>query len=202
MTPAGDPTQDFWSIVFDAWLFATVLIKSESNMRFHVWKLGRDDSGIVMFRTHCGSGTHIQGTRLVSKLNCYVFETLNVQFSSKTEFLGRYFGDLSFRKCPCGRYGPFGCSGKTSCLVTYNQETCFWKTQLFEISFKLIILIWGSSGKPLYVRGLPAGAFPSREYAFLQFEFNLKKLYDSSYLGAREVLGRCFWGNQSLIDLR
>ena len=97
------------------------------------------------------------------------FGTLNFQFSSKTQFLGQYFEDLSCRICSYGPYGTFAFSVKNDLTSKFPSSFNFFgKSQFLRLMWKWINFLGVCSEKPLYVRGHPAGAFVSQKYTFLQ----------------------------------
>ena len=63
---------------------------------FFIWKLSRDDSGIVQdiyFRIISVSEKASKVYLWVPEWTFHLFENLNFQFSSKTNFFGHKFGD-------------------------------------------------------------------------------------------------------------
>ena len=67
----------------------------------------------------------------------------NNEFFVNNSFVSSWFGEISFKTCSYGPYGPFQFSVKNwFWLVNTIKNPLFGKMSLFEISFKWIDLIW------------------------------------------------------------
>ena len=133
-TPAGDPKQAFLCKFVDFFRFSSIFRKNTIFTYGNWVRMTREWSRIYL-EIVLELGTVSKIWIWVSKLIFQIFGTLIFQFSSKTQFWGQYFEDLSCRICSYGLYGPFRFSVKKwfDPQISINFPL-FWKKSLFEIT--------------------------------------------------------------------